>query len=1028
MNSNKALFVLVGMVLAGLWWASAQTKDSARVSKEAEFVLEVPLLAGAENLVPLDLPLVAEEAVPAVGTFWSASRYEFEPPLPFNRFPDLPVYALGNGQLLLDDRAVDFNLWLQQLTTWQMLSRAARGEALAEPPVALRVVQNYNGVDLLLDLEDITNGVAAFTLYCPSNDVGYDLFGTTNLSVATEAGALNATNWTWLYRAVGGETNVVIPLTWLAEGYFRLAGTNDMDADTLSDAFETLVSHSSASTNDSDGDGLLDAWEWTHFGNFTQTGTNDVDLDGLNHLAEQANGSDPNELAFTAAVGYGRVNTPTPSATLAVTRGLPAEVAVVVGTNFNSVSWQPFTASPLVSLPDADGPHAVWFAARGRVFTNAVNWQGLTVTLDRAAPSLTVTHPTNALVFQPILQITGWSTDAVWAVSCAVSNAAGFNTNLSAYVTGRDRGVFVTNRWQCFDVELTNGVNLVALAVTDLAGNTTYTNLSLTYDPAQDTNAPQFTLHWPRPDSVVAQSRLTLRAQVDDATAFVTATVANATSTNKYWPLVERTGAVWVDDLELASGTNWITLTATDAAANERTTNFMVIRSPVSVSVNPPSLILPTTSVSGTVSEAGQFVWVNGLPAIMDGTNWSVPTLPLVGAGPVVVAVTVTSTNVTTNPNATNAPVTDPGELNPPGGSTAGLVLERPATVRLVSGSWEESADWSGETYNSYDDEWGTLNYHGTRRCHWNEATGGYAEYFGEVTHPEWLVPTVLGDQWHTTYRLHPDGTEEFTAWEVWYGETYTYTNQAQIKQWYWGNNFPWQRQASGERAWHTNYDEPTFVGGETLRSRAEADLQLDTGGRAAVKQQSIIRLYASAASVTTPHWGTSESVPPEQTHVPGFGALNTNGYAEQTKPDNTTQTVTATTATPLNTQSESAGKYRLEIRGMGQSGNLAGKTIPVIVGQRISLSAVLVDNAGAALPGPTNVTWTVPGYAISSFFVTSDTHQTNGFPIPLSDKTNEAVHFHWTDGAKGLMVRCNAEFAGERQSQTLFFNVKKNR
>jgi hypothetical protein len=137
------------------------------VTKETEFVLEVPLLAGAENLVPLDLPLVAEEAVSAVGTFWSASRFEFEPPLPFNRFPDLPVHSLGNGQLLLDDRAVDFNLWLQQLTTWQMLSRAARGEALAEPPLALRVVQNYNGVDLLPDLEDITNAVATFSLYCP---------------------------------------------------------------------------------------------------------------------------------------------------------------------------------------------------------------------------------------------------------------------------------------------------------------------------------------------------------------------------------------------------------------------------------------------------------------------------------------------------------------------------------------------------------------------------------------------------------------------------------------------------------------------------------------------------------------------------------------------------------------------------------------------------------------------------------------------------------------------------------------------
>jgi hypothetical protein len=49
-------------------------------------------------------------------------------------------------------------------------------------------------VDLLPDLEDITNAVATFSLYCPSNDVGYDLFGTTNLSVATEAGGQRGRN------------------------------------------------------------------------------------------------------------------------------------------------------------------------------------------------------------------------------------------------------------------------------------------------------------------------------------------------------------------------------------------------------------------------------------------------------------------------------------------------------------------------------------------------------------------------------------------------------------------------------------------------------------------------------------------------------------------------------------------------------------------------------------------------------------------------------------------------------------------
>jgi hypothetical protein len=172
--------------------------------------------------------------------------------------------------------------------------------------------------------------------------VGYDLFGTTNLSVATEAGALNATNWTWLYRAAGGETNIVIPMTWPAEGYFRLAGTNDADGDSLSDAFETLVSHSSASTNDSDGDGLLDAWEWTHFGNFNQTDADDFDGDNANNLAEQSGGTDPNTLGFTLPVTNTAWAGPA-TVTVDVTQGVPFAYALRLDpTNFTVTDWQTY--------------------------------------------------------------------------------------------------------------------------------------------------------------------------------------------------------------------------------------------------------------------------------------------------------------------------------------------------------------------------------------------------------------------------------------------------------------------------------------------------------------------------------------------------------------------------------------------------------------------------------------------------------------------------------------------------------------
>ena len=39
--------------------------------------------------------------------FWSAARKVF-PPLPFNPFPELPVYDAGNNNLIYDDREVDY--------------------------------------------------------------------------------------------------------------------------------------------------------------------------------------------------------------------------------------------------------------------------------------------------------------------------------------------------------------------------------------------------------------------------------------------------------------------------------------------------------------------------------------------------------------------------------------------------------------------------------------------------------------------------------------------------------------------------------------------------------------------------------------------------------------------------------------------------------------------------------------------------------------------------------------------------------
>ncbi len=76
--------------------------------------------------------------------------------------------------------------------------------------------------------------------------------------------------------------------------------------------------------------------------------------------------------------------------------------------------------------------------------------------------------------------------------------------------------------------------------------------------------------------------------------------------------LVERNGMFWVEGLPLSAGTSSIELTATDAAGNVNTTNFTVVQSSVTVTMDStPSgsdLYKPTGSVRGAVSDSGNAV------------------------------------------------------------------------------------------------------------------------------------------------------------------------------------------------------------------------------------------------------------------------------------------------------------------------------------------------------------------------------------------------------------------------------------
>ena len=165
-------------------------------------------------------------------------------------------------------------------------------------------VSTNQGLTLLL-LHQETNVVLAVT----NGEAGvfYDLYRSTSLSGTS----LVSSPWLALARLTNGEpytdTNDALAFYILGDS------TNDLDGDTLTDAFEALVSKTDRSNPDSDADGLSDYYEVCvsgtspiladSFGDGIPDGYRDFDGDGWNNIQEFQNGTAPWEYNSPAPLG-----------------------------------------------------------------------------------------------------------------------------------------------------------------------------------------------------------------------------------------------------------------------------------------------------------------------------------------------------------------------------------------------------------------------------------------------------------------------------------------------------------------------------------------------------------------------------------------------------------------------------------------------------------------------------------------------------------------------------------------------------
>jgi len=386
---------------------------------------------------------------------------------------------------------------------------------------------------------------------------------------------------------------------------------------------------------DADADGLPDWWEWYWFASLAYSGT-DTDGNGNTLLYDYQNNLDPNPIQFTLKTASRYVAGGYPNLQVNVTTGTPFYYTVQLdNTNFMAATdWQPYSSSNLtISLGSMEGWHGVWVGLKGYAPESVPVWQWKRLKLDTIPPQITITNATT--VDAPVLQLQGFSDEALSHISYDLTNALGLVTNQDVGVESRFDDA--PNGFHAYDVELTNGINIITIHAVDKAGNETATNFTFTLDYSSKTNPPTIQLFWPQDKEQISGSNFTWRGWVSDPTAGVVATLVDANgTTNMVNGVVERNGNFWVEHLPMPNGTNQLILAVTDAAGNVNTTNITVSPCPFTVTMTPIAdehLWDKTVTATGTISDSSQSLWINGVKATVSSGVWTAINVPMTEGG-----------------------------------------------------------------------------------------------------------------------------------------------------------------------------------------------------------------------------------------------------------------------------------------------------------------------------------------------------------------------------------------------------------
>lgn len=500
-------------------------------------------------------------------------------PSSFNPDTNRTVYALNNGTMYLVDYSVG---------------------KITHDPAALKAI------------ESMAQSQNAFT-----NTLWIQITNASHLHL----NLLNATNQVY---AIWGTTNLLSPWSVQTEIWPTNSQLMPFTFPMLDEpsAFFLAEDWTGVTKN---GNTAPDWWFWRQFGTTALHDTN-LDSRGKTLLYDYTNRLDPNIISFYLSVTNFYTRTISVPVQLQVTGGVPFYYSLLVDPMNHhpgiSHSWAPFISSDMIAtLSPAQGSHEIWVGLKGFSADATETWRAFDITYDTMAPTISITSPA-PIVAQPMIQVQGLASEELDRLTFDVSNALSFVTNQTGYITGEiydpKAREFTTNKFQLYDVFVTNGLNTITIHATDHAGNRSTTNFNVTLDYSIATNPPALKLLWPRDGMPIGGDSFTIDLLVEDLTVKVIASANGQTAEGR----VMRNGHVRGLTLALASGTNRVTVTATDAAGNVTTTNINVLRSSVKLSMIPlnrDQLNKSSVTVTGKVSDATTTLYVNGVKATVGG-------------------------------------------------------------------------------------------------------------------------------------------------------------------------------------------------------------------------------------------------------------------------------------------------------------------------------------------------------------------------------------------------------------------------